>query len=47
MSLSRFVKQASRLKKRSQLFIRVHNETLSIAAMRVSDPDRSPVGTNR
>jgi hypothetical protein len=33
--------------KRSQLFIGVHNETLSIVAMRVSNPDRSPVGINR
>jgi hypothetical protein len=31
----------------SQLFIRTHNETLSVVAMRVSDPDRSPVGINR
>ena len=30
-----------------QLFIRVHNETLSVAAMRVSDPDRLSVGINR
>jgi len=28
--------------KRSQLFIRVHNETLSVAAMSVCDPDCSP-----
>ena len=28
--------------KRSQLFIRVHNETLSVVAMRVNNPDRSP-----
>jgi len=27
---------------RRQLFIRSHNETLSIAAMRISDPDRLP-----
>ena len=27
--------------KRSQLFLRVHNETLSVAAMRVSNPDCS------
>jgi len=33
--------------KRSQLFIRTHDETLSVAAMRVSNPDRSPVGINR
>jgi hypothetical protein len=30
--------------KRSQLFIRVHDETLSFAAMRVCNPDRLPVG---
>jgi hypothetical protein len=29
-----------------KLFIRAHNETLSVAAMRVSNPDRSPVGIN-
>jgi len=34
------------LEKRSQLFIRVHNVTLSAAAMYVSNPDRSPVGIN-
>jgi hypothetical protein len=28
--------------KRGQLFIRVHNETLSVAPVRVSDPDCSP-----
>jgi hypothetical protein len=33
--------------KRRQLFIRVHNETLSVAAMCVRDPGRSPVGINR
>jgi hypothetical protein len=27
---------------RSQHFIRVHNETLSVTAMRVNNPDRSP-----
>jgi hypothetical protein len=32
--------------KRSQQFIRVHNETLSIAPVRVYNPDRSPVGIN-
>jgi len=31
-------------KKRSQLFIGTHNEALSVAAMRVSNPDRLPVG---
>jgi hypothetical protein len=30
--------------KRRQLFIRVHNEALSVVAMRVSNEDRSPVG---
>jgi hypothetical protein len=33
-----------KLDKRRQLFIGVHNETLSIAAMCVSNPDRSPLG---
>jgi hypothetical protein len=33
--------------KSRQLFIRVHNEPLSVAAMRVCNPDRSPVGINR
>jgi hypothetical protein len=32
--------------KRSQLFIRMHNETLSVAAMCVSNPDRSPFEIN-
>jgi hypothetical protein len=27
-----------------QLFIRTHNEALTVAAMRVSNPDRLPVG---
>ena len=31
-------------KKRRQQFIRVHNETLSVAAMCVCNPDRSPSG---
>jgi hypothetical protein len=30
-----------------QLFIRTHNETLSVVAMCVCNPDRSPVGINR
>jgi hypothetical protein len=30
--------------KRSQLFFRAHDETLSVAAMSVCNPDRSPVG---
>jgi hypothetical protein len=31
--------------KRSQLLIGTHNETLSVA-MRVNNPDRSPLGIN-
>jgi hypothetical protein len=33
--------------KRRQFFIRTHNETLTVAVMRVDNPDRSPVGINR
>ena len=33
--------------KRGQQFIRLHNETLSVVAMRVCNPDRLPVGINR
>jgi hypothetical protein len=33
--------------KRSHLFIRLHNEALAIAAMRVSNPDRSSLAINR
>jgi hypothetical protein len=33
-----------KFQKRSQLFIRTHNETFPIATMRVSNPDRSPFG---
>jgi hypothetical protein len=33
--------------KRGQLLIRTHNEPLSIVAMPVCNPDRSPVGINR
>jgi hypothetical protein len=32
--------------KRRQLFIRPHNEALTVAAMRVSNPDRSPLRIN-
>jgi hypothetical protein len=32
--------------KRSQYFIGVHNEPLVIVPMRISNPDRSPVGIN-
>jgi hypothetical protein len=33
--------------KRRQLFIRARNETLSVATVGISNPDRSPVGINR
>jgi hypothetical protein len=33
--------------KRGQLFIGLHNETLSVAAMRVGNEDRSPVALQR
>jgi hypothetical protein len=33
--------------KSRELFIRTHNETLSVAAIGVSNPDRSPFGINR
>jgi hypothetical protein len=33
--------------KRGQLFIRVHNETLSVIAMRVRNPDCSPFGDSK
>jgi hypothetical protein len=36
-----------KFEERSQLFIRTRNQTLSIAAMCVSNPYRSPVGINR
>ncbi len=41
------VNRRFKFQKRSQLFIRAHNKTLSIVAMCVGDPDRSPVGINR
>jgi hypothetical protein len=34
---------ASNSTKRGQLFIRTHNEPLSVAAMCVSNPDRAPL----
>jgi hypothetical protein len=33
--------------KTRQLFIRPRNETLSVVAMRVNNPDCSPLGINR
>jgi hypothetical protein len=41
------VNRPLQLHKRSQLFIRTHNETLSIVAMCVCNPDRLSVGINR
>ena len=43
VNMNRFGHANRRLQfyKRSQLFLRVHNETLSVAAMRVSNPDCS------
>jgi hypothetical protein len=32
--------------KRSQFFIRTHNETLSVVAVRVNNPDCSPARIN-
>jgi len=47
-SLNRWIQTAlSNSQKRSQLFIRVHNKTLSIAAVRVRNPDRSPFAIQR
>jgi hypothetical protein len=36
-----------KFKKRGQLFVRSHNETLPIIPMSVNNPDRSPVGICR
>jgi hypothetical protein len=36
-----------KFQKRGQLFIRVRNETLSVAAVRVGNPDCSPVAIHR
>ena len=42
-----FVNRPFQFHKRSLLLIRAHKETLSIVAMHVCNPDRSPVGINR
>jgi hypothetical protein len=42
-----FVNGPFQFSKRSQQFIRTHNEPLSVAAMRIRNPDRSPVGIHR
>jgi hypothetical protein len=39
--------ESFKFKKRSQLFIRTHNETLSIVAVRICNPDRSPLKIHR
>jgi len=44
ISISVIACESFKLDKRGQLFIRTHNETLSVVAMRVSNLDRSPVG---
>jgi len=36
-----------KFKKRCELFVGVHNKTPSVVAVRVNNPDRSPVGINR
>jgi hypothetical protein len=41
------VYRSLQFRERSQLFILAHDKTLSVAAMRVNDPDRSPLTTNR
>jgi hypothetical protein len=39
---TRLTKEASiSVQKRRQLFLRTHNETRSVAAMRISNPDRT------
>jgi hypothetical protein len=42
-----FARDSFKFDKRSQLFIRLYNEPLSVAAVRICNPDRSPVGINR
>jgi len=41
-----FVNRPFQFKKRGQLFIRTHNETLPIVAVRIDNPDRSPLAIN-
>src|SRR4029077_12750823 len=36
-----------KFEKRCQLFLRPHNETLSVVVIRVHNPHRSPAGINR
>jgi len=44
VSMSRFARGFFKFDKRRQLLIRSHNETLSVATMRISNPDCSPFG---
>jgi hypothetical protein len=47
---SQFAASANRrfqFHKRTQFLICAHNETLSVVAVRVCNPDRSPLGINR
>jgi hypothetical protein len=39
--------QPNQVAQTGQFFIRTHNETFSVVAMRVCNPDRLPVGINR
>jgi hypothetical protein len=47
VSINVIVADSFEFQKRGQLFIRSDDKTLSIVAMRVCNPDRSPVGINR
>jgi hypothetical protein len=44
--LGRGANRGFQFQKRGQHFIGVHNETLSIVAVRVNNPDRSPLTVN-
>ena len=43
MKLAASANRKVKLQKRSQLFIRTHNEALAVVAMRVPDEDRVPL----
>ena len=47
MSRRQAASRGFQFSRRRQLFIRTHNETLSVVTMRVCNPDFSPVGINR
>jgi len=42
MTLTNWTNRRFQFEKRSQFFIRVHNETFCVAAMRVRNPDEQP-----